>query len=570
MRRQSCSLPRNDFLRFALLLLFTGLILVGLGVSAQPQRTNCTAECILCILGSCDGSLLINGASSDDPSVMSMNISTLDSKTTYHPGDRCTMRVGASTKSSYSTNNPSSVTLAFTPPTGATNTQFARPPDRQEGSTYYWDNLPVDANGDTPTLDVSFQVPDETGEATTTVWTEWESQYSEEYVEGNTSDINVVPQSTQAQNFPSAQSAPVPQGDDLHALHQIDLWIGAGPDKEITEAIWNHWLGLAPAGTPFIGIQFPLGSLHTDSNGYRLPVLYNDDYAPQLTLIDYTQRPSQVVYTQTLVYQPEYIDLLNRAFPGNDDLYWVALGLAGDADVNPPSGLDIAAGDWEAHLSIWLDLQSTGTELLDEEIYLYGGFEGDGISASALERTALDTALATTGTSTHLFQGLGVTIVGPVPMRLRSAYSSSEPLKPAVQLGHGNSVSVAPGQRISFTHSIANLSGGLVQVQLAVNTDLGSDVGLYAGEWGGPTLPLEPLANPLPLAAHDEVHVWLIGQAPAAAQGIEAWEMTASVASEPNETTTVTDLIWVGDWMTPVPNMPIRTVPWLFVPLAIR
>jgi len=562
----------REIARFAALLLLSALGLVALGVAAKPQGEFCATspECIACFIRSCDGSVIVNGVASDDQRVVDVEINYDRQPPTYAPGERCTARIGTSYTGYDEASQPSSVTLAYSPPSGAGNVHFSPPPDRQDGDTYYWDNVPLDQDGSMAAHNVSFDAPSTPGDAMSTAWVEWTGPYGEDTVEGRTSDITVEQGAgQQADSYTEPRLAPAPRAGEPVELYHLELWIAPGGGHEITEGLWNQWLAQAPAGTPFVAIQFPLGSLHTDANGYDLPVVHDGDRSPRLTLIDYTQRPGRPVFTQTLAYKPQYLDLLRRAYPGEEDLYWVTLGLASDADVDPPPGLGIAADDWEAYLSIWLDLRGAPQELLDETIYLYAGFDGDGVTQRSAQTSALGLALEASGTGAHLYQGGGITIIGPMPVRLRG-HRHVEPVKPGIRLDHGNAGRIEPGGTITTWHKVASLTQDAVTVDLKVETDLGSTVALYAGEYGGPKLPLEPLANPLPLDARESDYVVLVGQVPAGAQGVEAWTLHATIAGQPEETTSVTDLIWVGDWMTPRADFPIVRRPYVYVPLAIR
>jgi len=570
--RRDLGAPRA-ILRFAALLLLSALGLVALGVSAKPQGEFCSSspECIACIISSCDGSVIVNGVASGDAKVVDVRVAYDRTPPSYAPGERCTAQLGSSYTGNDPTNQPSTVTLAYTPPDGAGNLTLDPPTDRQDGDTYYWDNVPLDQDGAMPTHTASFDVPDTpSGRATSTAWVEWTTPYGEDTIEGRTSYVNVSSGSgAKSRSQAVADPAPGPRAGETVDLYQIELWIAPGEGQAISEALWSQYLSAAPEGTPFVAIQFPLGSLHTESNSYDLPVVFGGEHNPCLKLIDYSELPSSPVYTQTLVYRPQYLDLLERAYPDDDDLYWVALGLPGDADLDPPPGLNIAEEKWEAYLSIWLDLRGVPDELSDETIYLYVGFEGDGVTKRSAQASALGLALEASGSSAHLYQGGGVTIVGPMPVRLRGR-RHVEPAKPGIKLDHANAGRIEPGGTITTWHKIGNLTQDAIAVDLAVETDLGSTVALYVGEWGGPKLPLEPLPNPLPLDARSSAYVALVGQMPAGAQGVEAWTLHATIAGQPDETTSVTDLFWVGDWMTPVADYPIVRRPYVYVPLAIR
>ena len=570
-RRQKQKVYR-EILRFAALLFLSALGLVALGVSAKPQDIGCqpTAECIACMVTSCDGSVIVNGVASGDWRVVQLQIAHDRKPATYAPGERCSVQLTSGYTSNDPANQPSTVDLAFVAPDNASDLQFSPPPDRQEGDTYYWDNVSLDGDGAIPAHNVSFQVgASPSGTATSTAWVRWDGT-SGDTIEGTSSKINVSSGSgTDSRSQAVADPAPGPSAGETVDLYQLELWIAPGEGHAISETLWTQYLSEAPEGTPFVAIQFPLGSLHAESNSYDLPVVFGDGRSPSLKLIDYTDLPSSPVYTQTLVYKPAYLDLLERAFPGDDDLYWVALGLPSDVDLNPPPGLSIAEDEWEAYLSIWLDLRGVPEELLDETIYLYVGFEGDGVTKRSAQASALGLALEASGSGTHLYQGGGVTIVGPMPVRLRGR-RYVEPVKPGIKLDHANAGRIEPGGTITTWHKVANLTQGAITVDLAVEADLGSKVALYVGEWGGPKLPLEPLPNPLPLDAQGSAYVALIGQTLAGAQGVEAWTLHATIAGQPEETTSVTDLIWVGDWMTPRADYPIVRRPYVYVPLAIR
>jgi hypothetical protein len=344
--------------------------------------------------------------------------------------------------------------------------------------------------------------------------------------------------------------------DGLSAASQDDYytwWIGQSTRVQgvaLTTELCQQWADFTQQGTTFVALRFPVyppTSVYTEP--YTLPVVFRGAYSPTLTLqVGYTP-----VLTVPLEYKPGYFTFLENELPAAPGEHWLALGATTMPTVTCPPDLTCPGGQWRLEAGLYLDFGGAFNTFADRVLPYYYCYEGH---EPPLPLTALQGTLGAEVTS---YQGWGITCLGPHYLTL------SYGLGDWSLSGQGGRWITAT-QTISFAHRIHNTTFPLprrpLTFTLVTSSTLDAGWAFYADPQGQ-----TPLADPIRVDG-TTLDFWVFGQAPVGAtDGAYALFVTARTDDAPPASRQATDLLWVGDWVTP-PGPP----PWyrLYLPLILR
>jgi hypothetical protein len=344
------------------------------------------------------------------------------------------------------------------------------------------------------------------------------------------------------------------------AAQQQDYWLWEtyghfGSDETLTTSLCQDGMDFMQEGTAFVALRFPdLSATPPYTDSYALPVVFWEEYAPTLSLLHDDGYVLTDILTAPLEYKPERFTFLENELPSAEGEHWLALGVPSSPPIICPDGLDIASDDWEFEAELRLDFggeQGACIECVLPVYYCYEGQEPPPVFPTA--RTFGKLLSATS------YQGWGITCMGPAPLRLVN-WDALETVSPSFVFEGMTTAWITPTQRITISHQISNIGAPTV-VTLDYTSTLDIPWGIYRGTQEGPDIPLVPIIGPFALEGYQSHFFWMIADVPTDTQGAETLIITATDTTSPAVSTWTSDLLWVGDWMTPPPPpaMPTST-----------
>jgi len=444
--------------------------------------------------------------------------------------------------------HPDHVTLTYTPPPGATDVSYSKPPDevRPDG-TLVWNNVPTHA-GSSPNYYVSgkitvyFDAPKLPEGQTSTKFTTTASTILPNGDQHNGSLVTTLeyPYASHSTS-PVAQPVeiqPGPQPQTDYYLWHFETHSGV-VGLRLTTQLCEQWAAVTDPSKAFIAVRFPLLNAtppYTDS--YSLPVVFSSAYSPTLALQDERTWPSTTLLTVPLQYRPEYHTFVNAELPWEDDERWFALGVKQSTSISCPQGMDLPAGKWGIFGHLWLEFRGQSCANCTLPVYLcYEGQELPSLASAAARAS---------GVTAASYQGWGITCLGPILVPLED-YS---PPMPFYLYGTYSTV-VTPTQQVRFLHHLYRGLGTAPQATLSVSSTLHASWGFY--ECTEPGEPLVPIQQPISLAQWQSRTFCIVGTVPADAHGPHSLTITATPVTNPSQVAQVSDVLWVGDWEEPPP-----------------
>ena len=391
---------------------------------------------------------------------------------------------------------------------------------------------------------------------------------------GNTSITHQLPERPQASVLASSALAgerseasvglSLPQMVDYY-LWQTRLWFFAS-ETTMTTSLCQEWMDRAQAEPFFIAVRFPAQPptlAPTDS--YSLPVVFDEDYAPTLSLMDTSPGNFGPVFTATLEYKPRYFSFLENELPSAPGEHWLALGVVPTPTLACPAGITLGPDDWAFRSKVHLDLGGAKDTCADCVLPFYYCYEGqESPFASALLSNLL---AGGAGVTSH--QGWGITCLGPQPFRLLDG--SVPALSPPFELHGSNTAVVTTTRTISFHHPLWNLGTEPVTVSLDHTSALSIPWTIYVGNDDEPQ---SPLTGPLVLTETPPVYysIWMVAQVSTETlSGTETVLITATDVLSDAHSSWTSDLLWVGDWVAPPPlPSPPGSRYQVYLPLILR
>jgi hypothetical protein len=445
---------------------------------------------------------------------------------------------------------PTAVTVIFTPPEGARDISFDRPPaGRNPDGSYYWklgdpDGIPgIDIVADYTVAGDPLMV---IATATVIDETTHEETSSSHIVRPQQGGGGAVSGSTAG-----AATAGRPDEDDYY-LWQVHphFWTA---DLPLTQGLCQDLLDLLQSPDFFVAVRVPIyppGLSYTEP--YTLPVVFQAEISPTLSLVDRTARPHVTLRNLPLEYRPELFTFLESELPAASDAHWLALGAAADPPASCAGLPELPADGWYLRGSLDLDLGGAKGDYTGRTLLVYYCYRGQ--DPPFFFQTLGDAAGGVTS-----YQGWGITAFGPAPVHL---VDDADP--PPFEIVWPHAALITPTTTISLSHAVWNRSPAPQTVDVEFQGTLGLPWALYADKGG-----TQPLPKParLTLPPWSGTNLYLVAAVPPdAPSGMEALILTATGAYSPTLTTWTSDLLWVGEWRPP-PLPPGKRV---YLPLVTR
>ena len=430
-------------------------------------------------------------------------------------------------------------------PKGASNVQISYDGKNCSGAFVMW-YLPVGTNGQTDEVTIVYDRPPGVDKVV--------DKFEALHWPGPSSDSSSTNRAVTTERAPfdkgwgewSPASPPAPTGagataarhpalQDDYTLWETTTWYGAD-GLTVTVDLCQDTVDVLQSDTAFVALRFPAQPpplAYTDP--YTLPVSFRSDASPYLFLLDERAWPHTPVITTALEYKPQYLTFAENELPPAPGEHWLTLGAVISPTIDCAGLPELPAGEWEVQAQVWLDFGGVPDTCDGCVLPLYYCYKGQQLPAQ------MSRALGINVTS---YQGWDITCVGPHYLTLHDG-------RPDWELAGQGGAWITPTQTISFTHKIYNRTRP--RTSLIVNLELSStlDAGwaVYADEQGQ-----TPVTGPF--RVDDSVrYFWLFGQVPAdAADGPYSLIVTARTDDAPPALQQASDLMWVGDWVSPPPG----------------
>ncbi|MBI4916620.1 MAG: hypothetical protein HY825_12300, partial [Acidobacteria bacterium] len=436
----------------------------------------------------------------------------------------------------------SPATATWTPPEGSTSIDFdGNPPANPEGPPPYRFTVVVGGSVQVsyikPVGDVTdtFTATTPAGTYGTTCVTKGASFTAEGSSSADLGDTGAADPALHVAEAPASAAEPSGPAEAPAAVYYVwnsNLWVG-DPGNALSTATCQEWVDLLQSDDTFFGVQFPVPGSTATSGVATIPISLRGADAPRLELLDYT-RPSgqQTVLSLPLELAPERAGYLVRSLPAQPGRFWAALRGAASPRVLCPSGMNLAADQWEFKSTINFDYGGQAGACAGCVVELHGCYEGDG---STLPGAGGASVLRGLG----LHQSEGITCIGPAPIRMFGGT-----LAPPYLLTGPGFGSARPGHQVSFRHEFEQVSG-TPTATLSVTSSLGVPWVLYEDFNGAPDLSRPIVA---PITVSDGRGVWVSAVIPAGLAGAEVVRVTATSGSAQ---TWNTDHLWIGPFTPP-------------------
>jgi hypothetical protein len=447
-----------------------------------------------------------------------------------------------------------SVDLKWHGPQGAQDTEASHHPGPilPPVNKVTWRKLPVDANGQTPEVTISYTPPSDAiwvSDVFTVVGSGWQESVNVGVWRGS-------PPQARAASRPAATPAPLRRTTAARLDETRWLWhatLDSTSALTLTADLCQDGLDLLQADTSFAALRVPVyppSLVYTEP--YTLPVIFTAELWPHLALLDFggTQ-----LLTVPLEYRAQYHTFAENELPAAPGERWLALGAVTSPTLTC-AGLP-ELDWWEVQAHVYLDLGGTEGAGQGAVLPLYYCYEGQ--SPPAMGSTLLSRALGAQVTS---YQGWGITCLGPQPLTLQPEFEGWK-------LGGSTTAWLTPTLPITLNHYLINWTGAPLTFTLDYSAPLAVDWRLYGGTWEAPDLN-DPLTPPIRVDADGEQQLWFISDPLPGdtADGPCTFILTATNVTSPTDFHWASDLLWVGDWIAPPP------APWqryqIYLPLVVK
>jgi hypothetical protein len=464
-----------------------------------------------------------------------------------HPGQKATHYLGSEGMPVGTTG-----TYLWTPPPDAHGFLFARPP-KPGGPPFVWEGLAPNTS-----IQVSFYFPQKPAG----VVGPWKvTEYFEVHTSDGQYDRAVHTTALDGSATQSAEPAALDAEsraafESASMVWELARWFDF-PSMAMDTTACQSWIDFLRGEQVFFAVRMPVTSTVT-GGAVRVPFVSGANYPSMLRIQRYW--PAAYVYTATLELRPERLTFLANTLPEAADEQWLAFGVSPDAPACP-AGLNIAAGNWTAMGTVFLDLSHRSDDCLGCIQPIYFCYEGQDSPLAALASSLAGKPASAAD---------GITCFGPQDVPIGGGPNWNV-------MGAGSRAAMPPAS-LRFLHAVSNRTGVERDFNLSCQSDLAVTWRMYGGTSTAPDLG-QPLTNTVRLTDKQVKFIWLISDPlPTDTRpGSYSLRFAAALASAPTESRWASDIIWVGDWVPPptprpavipTPTEPPRGIIWL--PLVIR
>jgi len=437
---------------------------------------------------------------------------------------------------------PDTVTVRWTPPTGAAGVAFpgVQPVNPLGPPPYEFLAVPVsDATdaGAAPSLSVAYAAPAPPQPAAGpafvdcfTAVTAAGSEYSATFVDDVT---GAAPLASAAAAASAAASA---AGE--YRWWQAEVTLAPAGAFPLDQTLCQEWAGFLQDPSFFVAVRFPESASPGDGRSAPLPLVVPEPGypVPRVALLAPDMLPSEV-FEAALELRPERLGAATAILPPAPGERWMTLGVAGTPPASCPEGL---AGAWEVRASLALDLGGTDDscrECVLEQYYCYDGEQPPFFFGSAAPAPAGVTAAS-------VVRAAGVTCVGPLPLRL-----AGDAPEPPITIERAGLARTGANALVKIAHSLRAwlAPDETVDVTFATHSATGMPWALYRD-----AALTDKIEGPVTISGPAQFDFWASTRTPFGFRGPESLTVTAT-AADPAGSAWTTDHLWAGAWAAPPP-----------------
>lgn len=435
---------------------------------------------------------------------------------------------------------PTTVTVKWYPPSGASQLWFSVAPKNPQGpAPYVFENVAVPGTTGTPALRVSYQGP--TSGARTLVdsfviVTSTGSTYSTHFLDkADTSGIQAPGSSVLA--------PPPAVGQSVHAAADYqwalsELWY-YNTQAPLNQDLCQSWMDLVGSRKAFTAVRVPVpGGMSAASTSYKGPLVSRagTNSSPRVALLSYEQgMPPAELLTAAMELKPERLEFAENRLPGKSGEHWTVFGAAGSPQVCP-NGIQIGSGKWELYSSTPLDLGGTVTPgAVLTAYHCWEGPEPPFFLRAAGQGSGDEGRI-------HAYPEDDVTCYGPLPLVAPGG------TLPPVEVSGPNYAEVPYPARVQLHHSVVAQELPRSATFALTSSLGGTDWKLYFGSATGPDLN-RPVTGVVPLQA--SLDIWVVGDVPAGVKGTDVVTLTVTATTHPDKPVWNTDIVMIGAWTPP-------------------
>ena len=334
-------------------------------------------------------------------------------------------------------------------------------------------------------------------------------------------------------------------------------WIdfkGVTLDKARCEQIAD-W---AQSSSTFVALRVPVLAAAPGNQSFILPVLFPrateaDFKKPRLQLHGYEPLPvkKDLITPIPLELRPERMTFAENELPSASGEQWVTMGAALTPQTDCPDGLNYT--NWSYQITVPTDLVGKGTE-----IPIYFCQEGQNpppFAPAAFQAAGQGSKVK----KTLAVQAAGITCLGPQNHSLLTS-STIQLDSPAIAWN------IQPSKVVNMRNEVLIFGPRPINLRFTINSQLtGVSWALYEGNQTQ-TAPdtFKPITSPFTINSF-LTQFWMVGTIPqGTASGSYNIILTAEKDGDPTITSSLTNIIWVGDWVPPPTAL---TGNLLFLPL---
>jgi hypothetical protein len=462
------------------------------------------------------------------------------------------------------TDHPPALTVnyKFVPPQGARNFSFSGIQPKTSQPPFIWEQVGFDVSGKGWVASLSFDLPDLVdGQKAVSSFIVYDDN-------GQTlaHSIQIATNQTVTENsfvepaLPSETSDAIQSPENGYSIWNLMTYFDT-KEVTMTTKLCQDWVDALQSGNIFAAIQAPAYSptitpTAAATDTFMLPLSFEENETLNIKqyaryyLRDISNPP---FYEDIIDIKPEVkserMDFVTNALPASPGEIWVPLGLPTSPALTCPEGLNLPPEDWIILGNTYLDLGGVVTTHHGEVIDVYYCYEGQENPFSSSDEFVLP-VLSSLNLEIPLtnYDDWNVTCIGPQLWQLLDKSAS-------LKLLYMNVAHVEPTETISVYHRIDVTSD--MSITIDIDSPWVVSWKMYGGTQDAPDLG-DPLTSPF--FVDDVQHLWLFADVPAeTADGSYTLKVSASPVLFPTPPASISDLIWVGEWVPPAytPSKPI-------------
>jgi hypothetical protein len=466
------------------------------------------------------------------------------------PGQRVTISCRYNRNSA---DAPNTVTVEYSPPSGASAITFAgrQPQNPASPPPYVFTAVPVDTND---ALLVSYNAPQLIGGTGTS-----EQTIDSFTIRAGNDNYYQVIQQTLGQAAASAgptvealgarpsspPAASAAAASDYYWFGS-QAWLYTSGTSTLTTSSCTDFADFFQGGNFFIALEFPLGQRSDPS--YVAPVRssLNNAFLTQqghpeygyarVDLLDESKYPFTALFTLPLELRPEWMWYAANTLPQHSGRGWATMAPISTPTATCPGNLNLT--DWEVRVFFPFDFGGSKNSCPDCVVNAYLCWAG---SAEPEVLRDLFPAADVEPADASSWRDVQVTAAGPIPIRILG-----NPPNPPILLEGPSMAHIVPPAQVKLVNRISVISGtSAVSFKLATKSVQHLAWRLYRDTGSEAPDLTRPIAADDTLAVTSSLLVWALADVPKGVSGPETLTLTATSGGV---STSQADIVWIGGW----------------------